>query len=49
MSEDSNQIEEDDIIEVKDQVSVPSKEKGVCYFPKIPPFMNPNNLRKLLS
>ena len=24
-------------------------EKGVCYFPKIPPYMNPNNLRKLLS
>jgi hypothetical protein len=24
-------------------------EKGICYFPTIPPYMNPLNLRKLLS
>ena len=26
-----------------------SKNKGVCYFPTIPPYMNPNHLRKLLA
>ena len=24
-------------------------EKGVCYFPRIPPYMTPLNLRKLIS
>ena len=26
-----------------------SKNKGVCYFPSIPPYMNPNHLRKMLA
>ena len=31
------------------QKNASNAEKGVCYLPRVPPFMNPSNLRKLLS
>ncbi|CDW87034.1 UNKNOWN [Stylonychia lemnae] len=52
-SEHSNQDVSEEIEDISAeqevQIQKNQSDKGVCYLPRIPPFMNPNNLRKLLT